>query len=143
MRSAAAGATVTAAPWRATATTSATESGEPSRTTTGPPVVPGGGVTAAFPPPFPDRSAGLVLGCRDDRHLARGIEVDRHRNAVLARLGMAPRTQQPRPRRVERHGESPGIRGNLQAEVGLPVALQRRRVDAHLFRDPTEAHAVR
>src|SRR5207237_7271717 len=97
MRAAAAGDTTTAAPWRATATTSATESGVPSRTTTGRSVGPGGGVTQPSPRPFAFRSAGLRLGDLGEGHLAGGVDVDGHRSAVLARLGVAPRPQQPRP----------------------------------------------
>src|SRR5581483_862565 len=142
MRSLASGASVTVAPWRATATTSATESGEPSRTTADGPTAPGGGVTVAPPGLLPDRSDGVVLGGLDHGHLAGRVDVDRHRHAVLARFRVAPRSEQPRPGRVERHGEGPGFRGNLQAVVRLPVALESWGVDARLFRDPPEAHPL-
>src|SRR5260221_8787172 len=142
MGAAAAGAPATAAPWRATATTSATESGEPSRATTGRPVGLGGGVTAGSRPPKADRSAGLRLGGLGQGDLAGGVEVDRHRRAVLAGLRVAPRPEQPCPRRVERHGEGPRFRGNLQAVVGLPIALEGWRVDARLFRDAPEAQPL-
>src|SRR5687768_17979336 len=105
MRSAARDVIVTGTRWRATATTSATESGEPSRTTADPPSGSDAGLTAASPPELPDRSAGLRLARLDHRDLAGGVEVDGHRCAVLARLGVPPRSQQPRPRRVERHGK--------------------------------------
>src|SRR5688572_27596816 len=143
MRSAARRVIVTGTRWRATATTSATESGEPSRTTADPPSGSGAGLTAAPLPELPDRSAGLRLVRLDHRNLARRVDVDGHRCAVLARLGVPPRSQQPGPGRVERHGKSPGFRGNFQAVVGLPVALERRRVDARLLGDPPEPHPLR
>src|SRR5205814_929652 len=103
MRAATPGATVTPAPWRATATTSATESGDPSTAMTGRSVGLPGGITPRPPPSFPYRSAGLLLAGLGQRDLTGGVDVDRHRGAVLAGVGVAPRPQESGPRRVERH----------------------------------------
>src|SRR5204863_9095950 len=74
--------------------------------------------------------------------LGAGFEAELARHAVLRRDVVAPRAQQPRAVLVQRDRERAGLVVDVEREVRLPVAVERRRVRVTALRDAPEAHPL-